>query len=1120
MSRLSGDDLARPAKDLPLKVIRNLGHMLHRAQYNSGNWETIAEDLGYEYEDIKNFKTLADVRQESPPGELMLRDWIQRLYGCTLFVLHSALMKAERLDCVEYLETEIYKRVVCMDLMVCVRHESPRPADHMCVSTRADSNLLDSLQNYLEQPLTARYKLLDHGLCWTGTKAQELKGRQLMLLRRSDEVLMEQDPTIDSSGLGMTGMDQSESVVINNSSVSSYLRTSQNSSSSTRIMTGINSQDLRSFRESGPNVTIAGHLSHNYKQGGLNNFPASYGIPHTRIDTVLTSFHDRSRSQINQNQSVQRPTLNRCVLSYENQPLIDRQKNNLGIVSESRGWKASEQNLNISDEKIDNAANENAILVSDHDYKNIKEDNAKDGMDTTENGNPNSIEDNEFGSSLDPASIQIDTDNTGEDINIHPDCTEYKDPEVYCDFNEHNQANAGNSRLLNKNLNIERSARGGRMFEVSNDVIEYRDFSGNIETVNIDVKIDKYLDSMKDNDKMRNVEGMWGQNDSSECRHTSNSEVVCYDDNQNCIWVNSEVDRNARSDLRNIPDKNDQKHNKLKQDLMESGDAMEHRNASESIVLNREYRDFSEYKDPGEYRDSGEYKNPVEYRDSGQYRNPDEYRNPGEYRDPCEYRDPSEIGGSSDGEIRFISEGFDTSYALNTATELKQMDTQVINDKQHDERNDAFDKRDYQYAVDKSFESDDSITVAKQRNCSQELQGIVHPNIDPGLELSITIKSSNPSELNSDFETYNTHPESQRNLDDIEAYMHTDAATNVGTTFPDIADSRLAIGTEEARVYIDFNKYDQGSRNDYLDKAAENFEESNHEPEFLNGEKAVEVNTARILHKPKRFVSEIPGHLTSKSSDKKTYESLQRGMSCPTEILYDKSMVFQEEHEIVTIADVFSPVSEESKVNDFEIMNSTEMKSSLDLEATDRSASPFKRHSLPMVRPCQNVKRTKFLRHTFQYGDKVVRFNESSTEDCSGAHQESPVLPPRGNLPPLPCDDLARRRSKDSNFSLKSNVAGASISEAPCKIVVGAKSSRPLLDSLLANDKLFIHYNSTLSGFPGWSARETENTVERTMSDALTSDGYYILWYIRSRKNLVISVREGVWKRGQPIYFE
>jgi hypothetical protein len=88
--------------------------MLHRAQYNSGNWETIAEDLGYEYEDIKNFKTLADVRQESPPGELMLRDWIQRLYGCTLFVLHSALMKAERLDCVEYLETEIYSKCLAL----------------------------------------------------------------------------------------------------------------------------------------------------------------------------------------------------------------------------------------------------------------------------------------------------------------------------------------------------------------------------------------------------------------------------------------------------------------------------------------------------------------------------------------------------------------------------------------------------------------------------------------------------------------------------------------------------------------------------------------------------------------------------------------------------------------------------------------------------------------------------------------------------------------------------------------------------------------------------------------------------------------------------------------------
>ena len=89
-------------------MLRELGRKLHRQLPSSGNWETLAEDLGYGFEDIHQFASLANVRQEITPGESMLLNWVQRSHGCTLFVLRSALVKADRQDCVEYLEREIY----------------------------------------------------------------------------------------------------------------------------------------------------------------------------------------------------------------------------------------------------------------------------------------------------------------------------------------------------------------------------------------------------------------------------------------------------------------------------------------------------------------------------------------------------------------------------------------------------------------------------------------------------------------------------------------------------------------------------------------------------------------------------------------------------------------------------------------------------------------------------------------------------------------------------------------------------------------------------------------------------------------------------------------------------
>lgn len=73
-----------------------------------------------------------------------------------------------------------------MDLMICVKYEDGRSADHLCVTTCAEYNLLNSLQRVLDQPVQEKYILLDSGVSWTETHAKEFKvtfHRKLFLLR-------------------------------------------------------------------------------------------------------------------------------------------------------------------------------------------------------------------------------------------------------------------------------------------------------------------------------------------------------------------------------------------------------------------------------------------------------------------------------------------------------------------------------------------------------------------------------------------------------------------------------------------------------------------------------------------------------------------------------------------------------------------------------------------------------------------------------------------------------------------------------------------------------------------------------------------------------------------------
>ena len=203
------------------------------------------------------------------------------------------------------------------------------------------------------------------------------------------------------------------------------------------------------------------------------------------------------------------------------------------------------------------------------------------------------------------------------------------------------------------------------------------------------------------------------------------------------------------------------------------------------------------------------------------------------------------------------------------------------------------------------------------------------------------------------------------------------------------------------------------------------------------------------------------------------YEKLQRFMSCPSELGYEapnKQMRFQNVlEEMPTIADSFTPVREELDLNDFlkrgKVQgiewskpggNTGPIVNSLDRGKKNRTAvqddNTPNRHSFTGVHRCNDIRREFHHTNTRSLENRPLPAPPVGDlgNQCQGHSRKSPPL-----LPP-----------KVSKFC-----------QHPYKLVTGGKSSRPMLDQLLANDRLFIHYNNCLQGYPGWSPRETEYTV-------------------------------------------
>lgn len=208
------------------------------------------------------------------------------------------------------------------------------------------------------------------------------------------------------------------------------------------------------------------------------------------------------------------------------------------------------------------------------------------------------------------------------------------------------------------------------------------------------------------------------------------------------------------------------------------------------------------------------------------------------------------------------------------------------------------------------------------------------------------------------------------------------------------------------------------------------------------------------------------------------YESLQRFMSCPNDIDYEapaNQIGFQkifETMEIPTIADAFTPVQEQLNLKEF-LKGTGEQRSQNgrtsptnvpvtvhSLDRPRRQKTEIQLESIPNRRSCTDVIRMKGndnARIILRQGninkpeDRPLPSTPSADFDFHTQSPSPPLLPPK--VPRL--------------------------SPHPYKLISGGKNSRSKLDHLIANDRLFVHYNTCLQGYLGWNPRETEDTVSK-----------------------------------------
>lgn len=371
------------------------------------------------------------------------------------------------------------------------------------------------------------------------------------------------------------------------------------------------------------------------------------------------------------------------------------------------------------------------------------------------------------------------------------------------------------------------------------------------------------------------------------------------------------------------------------------------------------------------------------------------------------------------------------------------------------------DSTEYQYSGWGIDDSDESITHVKQVFQSTEEQpGTNESPTNSGL-LGISDRfCSLKTGSNSDFRPLDDWSSGGFSVSDLNSHDKNELVVGNDSGKNDDDSSLMTDKIDRTQLYLDFDNFSHCSTQ------RKNFNASL-DNEIKMQDSHVDACDSSVSNHGKNKDNCMSAN-TDSSLRKSVYESLNRGMSCPSELVYNDSLHVSE---TLVIAEVFSPMTDESNLEDFLNSDKESLHSNSSLD--NRDIPSVKRHSMQTCVQNQNWKRSRLFHQSLADHTKNVRFMQ---EFQSSTHQsELPSLPPRRNLP-----DLRRNSSGADGRSTspgKREQPQVGQVDVPCKIVIAGKSTRPPLDNLLANDRLFEYYKKQLHGYPGWCPRETENTV-------------------------------------------
>ena len=100
-------------EETPRSILRDIANRLNADSISAGNWESLAEKLGFIQNSMLEHLTQQAKVQNTYPGLLMLQEWSRR-NGSTAHVLLHALREIRRDDVVDVLVNRLYGKEECL----------------------------------------------------------------------------------------------------------------------------------------------------------------------------------------------------------------------------------------------------------------------------------------------------------------------------------------------------------------------------------------------------------------------------------------------------------------------------------------------------------------------------------------------------------------------------------------------------------------------------------------------------------------------------------------------------------------------------------------------------------------------------------------------------------------------------------------------------------------------------------------------------------------------------------------------------------------------------------------------------------------------------------------------